>query len=319
MERVADVTARLTLAASVVLQAVITASLGLSLNEADSLLMLVVAASACMLCGALVLRGDDGGRTWGGATTAPLISLNFWTAVSFISFFLGVAIHSAAVVFTLEASCAPLGLIVWAALRARGAPPRPRPGPAQCWAACLLAALGMLLVAVIAGADPGGKTELFVASALGVLAGFAAGRVAHISRDLGRRGVGVAQVMTHRFHLTTFVAMAALLTLVPGGVLAPPALPVGVIGAGALASILVPIYLLQYSMQRVEPPTVTAALATMPTIAIAVELASGRSVSWIVLLLGALLVPGNLALMLTQAKTAKPPGARPLYAEMEYS
>jgi drug/metabolite transporter (DMT)-like permease len=318
MERVADMTARSALAASVGLQAVITAFLGWTLNEADSLLILVFAASACMLCGALTARGDNGGRAWRGPTIAPLISLNVWTAVSFISFFLGVAIHSAAVVFTLEASFAPLGLIVWTALRAQRGDIQPRPGLAQCWAAFLLAVLGALLVAVIAQSDSGRMTALFVASVLGVLAGVAAGRVARISRDLSRHRVGVAQVMTHRFYVTAIVAAGALFALVPNGFLRPPALHVGVIGLGALASVVVPIYLLQYSMQRLEPLAVTAALATMPAIAIAVELVSGQSVSWIILLLGALLVPANLALMLTRANGRKPPGPRDLQPEMEY-
>lgn len=318
MERVTDVTARLALAASVGLQAVVTASLGISLNAADSLLMVLVAAAAPMVCGLLAKRGDRGGYAWRGTTMAPLISLNVWTAVSFISFFLGVAVHSAAVVFTLEASFAPLGLIVWAALAGRCVDLHPRPGPAQCWTASLLAVLGALLVAVIAQSDSGGTTELFVASVLGALAGVAAGRVAGISRDLGRHGVGVAQVMTHRFYLTAIVAAGALLALVPTGLFARPTLHIGVIGLGALASIVVPIYLLQYSMQRLEPLAVIAALATMPTIAIAVEFVSGQPVSWIVLLLGALLVPGNLVLMLTQTNRPKPLAAQAQPSEMEY-
>ncbi len=311
-------TARWALAASVVLQAVVTAALGWSLNKADSLLILVFAALTCMLCGALTRRGDDGRRAWRGPTGAPLISLNAWTAVSFISFFLGVAVHSAAVVFVLEASCAPLALIVWTALRAQGdetQQTQPRPGAAQCWAALLLAALGAMLVAIIARSDSGGMGALLAASALGVLAGVAAGRVARISRDLGRHGIGVAQVMTHRFYLTAILALGALLSLVPNGLLAPPALPVGLSAAAALASVVVPIYLLQYSMQRLEPLAVTAALATMPAIAIAVDLMSGRPVSWLVLLLGALLVPGNLVLMLTRATRVQPPGLQALQPE----
>jgi drug/metabolite transporter (DMT)-like permease len=315
MERIADMTARSALAASVGLQAVITAALGLSLNEADSLLMLVFAALACMLCGALTRRGDDGGRAWREPTIAPLISLNVWTAVSFISFFLGVSVHSAAVVFTLEASFAPLGLIVWTALHVQSVA---RPGPAQCFAGFFLAVLGALLVAVIAQSDTGGMTALFVASVLGILAGVAAGRVAYISRDLGRQGIGVGQVMTHRFYLTAIVAAGALFTLVPSGFLRPPALHIGLIGAAAFGSVVVPIYLLQYSMQRLEPLAVTAALATMPAIAIAVELISGQSVSWTVLLLGALLVPGNLVLMLTRANGVEPPAPQALQPEMEY-
>jgi drug/metabolite transporter (DMT)-like permease len=318
MERVADMTARWALAASVLLQAAITAALGWSLNEADSLLILVFAALTCMVCGALTSRPKDGGRVWRRPTTARLISLNVWTAVSFISFFIGVAVHSAAVVLTLEASAAPLALIVWTALGTHRADQRPHPGPAQCATAFVLAVVGMLLVVVVAQSDPARTSALLVASVLAVLAAVAAGRVASISRELGQHGVGVAQVMAHRFYLTTAVAVSALLALVPQGVLAPPVLHASLIGAGALATVVVPMYLLQYSMQRLEPLAVTAALAAAPAIAIAVDLASGQSVSWLVLMLGALLVPGNLALMLARGHPLKPLARQTLQPEMEY-
>lgn len=302
------------LAAGVGLQAVITAALGLSLTEGDSLLMLVIAALACMLAGIATRRGDNDGRAWRGPTIALLTSLNVWTAVSFISFFLGVAVHSAAVVFTLEASFAPLGLIVWTAIRTHA-----RPGPAQCWAALLLAVLGTLSVAAIARSDSGGMAALLVASGLGVLAGVAAGRVARTSRDLARHGVGVSQVMTHRFYLTAIVATGALFTFVPNGFLRPPALHVGLIVAAALATVVVPIYLLQYSMQRLEPLAVTAALATMPAIAIVVELTSGQSMSGMVLLLGILFVPATLVLTLTRGNETKPRAPQTLQPEMSIS
>lgn len=301
--------APLALAASVVFQSVITTSLGLSLNEADSLLMLLCAVSATQVCAVWTRRGSRG-VPWRGPSKAALISLNVWTAVSFISFFAGVAVYSAAVVFTLEAACAPLGLLVWTQLGGRNRRSHQRSGPPQCWAACLLAVLGASLVAVIALSDPSRMRELCVAGVLGVLAGVAAGRVASLSRELNRCGFGAAQVMSQRFYLTALAALAALVTLVPARLVAPPALPVGVIAAAALTSIVAPIYLSQYAMQGLEPSTVTAALATMPAIAIAVELVAGRSVGWIVLLLGALLVPANLLLILAQAKGLAPLTAR---------
>src|ERR1700735_1244716 len=46
-----------------------------------------------------------------------LVWLNVWTAISFVAFFLGVGVHSAAVVFTLEASFAPLAVTTWAGFR----------------------------------------------------------------------------------------------------------------------------------------------------------------------------------------------------------
>jgi drug/metabolite transporter (DMT)-like permease len=223
-----------------------------------------------------------------------------WTAISFVAFFLGVGVHSAAVVFTLEASFAPLAVTAWAVIRAHRGDEQARPGAAQRRAACMLAVLGTSLVVVMAQADSGGMISFLAAALLGVIAGVAAGGVIIVSRGLGRAGVSVGHVMAHRFYATVVFAAIVLLTLVPYGLLAPPSLSVGLIGAAALSCVVVPLFLLQYAMQQLSPVSVTAALATMPAITIAIELASGRPVSWMVLFLGVLIVPANLVLLVTQ-------------------
>jgi hypothetical protein len=94
----------------------------------------------------------------------------------------------------------------------------------------------------------------------------------------------------------------ALLPLIPYGLFAPPVLDVGLMGVAALAFIGAPRLLPQYAMQQLARVSVTAALATAPAITIASELASRRAVSWIVLLCATLIVPGNLALLVTQQR-----------------
>jgi hypothetical protein len=289
----------LALVASIALQAVITALLGLSLTPADSLLLLVIAATACTLLGALAGRGNRTTSVARAPDRRTLVWLNVWTAVSFVAFYLGVAVHSAAVVFTLEASFAPLTVVACSAVRAHRGGSEARPGSAQCRAACLLAALGTALVVVLAQSDSVEMIPLLVAAALGVIAGVAAGGVATVCRDLGRNGIGVGQVMAQRFYATWFLATTALLTLVPSGLLAPPALHVGLVGVAALAAVVVPLFLLQHAMQRLAPVSVTAALGTMPAITIGVELASGRAISFAALLLALLIVPASLALLVT--------------------
>jgi drug/metabolite transporter (DMT)-like permease len=204
------------------------------------------------------------------------------------------------VVFTLEASFAPLAVTTWAGFRMYRGDDQARPDPAQRWAARMLAVLGTSLVVVMAQSDSGGMISFLAAALLGVIAGVAAGGVVIVSRGLGGAGVGVVQVMAHRFYATVIFAAIVLLTLVPYGLLAPPVLNIGVIGAAALTCLVAPLFLLQYGMQRLTPLSVTAALATMPAITIAIELASGRPVNWIVLFLGLLIVPANLALLVTQ-------------------
>lgn len=279
------------------LQSVVTALLGLSMTPTDSLLMLALAAVACTLLGAVAALVNRDAKAAHKPAVRALVWLNIWTAVSFVAFFLGMGIHSAGVVFTLEASFAPLAVVAWNLFRVHRGDDQPSPSLVHVWTTCVLAVLGSSLVAVIAQSEAGGVISLLSAAALGIIAGVAAGGVVIVSRGLGRSGVGVGRVMAHRFYATVVFAATILLTLVPTGMLAPPARDVSLIGAAALASIVVPTFLLQYGMRRLNPLSVTAALAAMPAITIAIELASGRPVTWIVLLLGVLIVPANLALI----------------------
>jgi drug/metabolite transporter (DMT)-like permease len=279
------------------LHAVITALLGLSMiNVADSLLILAIAAAGSTVLGAVAARRNPATRM---PATRSFAWLNLWTAVTFVSFFLGLAVYSAVVVFTLGASFAPLAVTAWSARQARRGDAPTRPGRAQWLAVCLLAALGASLVAVLAGSDSRGIAALLIAAALGVVDGAAAGGVAIVSRSLGAGGVGVWQVMAHRYYATLVVAAAALLILVPGGLLAAPSLPLGVSIAAAFASLVVPFFLIQYAIQQLAPVLVTGALALIPAIALFVELAAGRAVSWPALLLGLLIVPASIAIFTT--------------------
>jgi drug/metabolite transporter (DMT)-like permease len=305
-----EVMAWLTLVAGIVLQAVITALLGLSLTPTDSLLVLAIAAAACVLSGAVAGRRHRPELLRRPSAMRALVGLNVWTAVMFVAFFLGVAIYGAPVVFTLEASFAPLAVTAWSALRAHRGGAEARPRPAQWGAACVLAALGAALVVVLAQAASAGMTALLLAAALGIISGVAAAGLVIVSRELGRNGADVRYVMAHRFYATFVFATTALVTLVPPGFLEPPALHFGMAGVAALASIVTPLFLLQYAMQRLAPLSITAALATMPAITFGIELASGRPVSWGVLLLGLLIVPGSVALLITQREQT-PTSPRP--------
>jgi drug/metabolite transporter (DMT)-like permease len=287
----------LALLAGNAMHAVITALLGLSIiTPADSLLILAIAAAASTVLGAWAARWNPAGRAPAVRTMAWL---NLWTAVTFIAFFLGLAVYGAVVVFTLGASFAPLAVTAWSGLQAarnQGT----RPGRAQWWAVCLLAGLGSALVTALAWSDDRGIVALLVAAALGVIDGTAAGGVAIVSRGLGRDGVGLWHVMAHRYYATTVVAAVALLVLVPSGVLAAPSMSLSLSIAAALGSLVVPFFLIQYAVQRLAPVLVTAAMALVPTIALFVEMAAGRAVSWPALVLGLLIVPVSLAVFATE-------------------
>jgi len=145
---------------------------------------------------------------------------------------------------------------------------------------------------------------LLVASALGVIDGVAGGGVAVVSRDLGSSGVGLSQVMAHRYYATVVVAALALLVLVPSGVLAAPTLPLSMSVSAALASLVVPFFLMQYAIQRFAPVLVTTALALVPVVALFVETAAGRIVNWLAMVLGLLIVPASLAIFATRQQPA---------------
>jgi hypothetical protein len=288
------------------LHAVITSLLGLSrITPSDSLAILAIAAAACT-----VLGGAAAGRNPAARLPAPksLAWLNLWTAVTFVAFFLGVAVYGALVVFTLGASFAPLAVTAWSGIQAHrnqvGNQTLTSPGHAQWCAVALLAVLGSSLVATLAGSDSRGIGALLVAAVLGVIDGVAAGGVAIMSRELGRDGVGVWQVMAHRYYATVIVAVAALLVLVPSGLLAAPSMSLSMSIAAAFGSLVVPFFLIQYAIQRLAPVLVTAALALIPAIALFVEMAAGRTVHWPALVLGLLIVPASLAIFATEQKKA---------------
>lgn len=291
------------------------------ITAADSLLILTIAAAASAVLGAVAARKYPSAAPPGAPVARTLGWLNVWTAVTFVALLLGVAVYSAVVVFTLGASFAPLAITAWSAVEARRGQ-APTPGPAQWAAVCVLAVLGVLLVAALAGSDPRGVVALLVAAVLGVIDGTASGGVAVVSRKLARNGVGVWQVMAHRYYATVVVAGIALLILVPSGLLAAPTLSLRTAIGAAFASLVVPFFLMQYAIQRLAPVLVTSALALIPAIALFVETAEGRAVNWPALLLGLLIVPASLAIFFTRRQPAEFPrsdrGPAPAPSVMAY-
>jgi hypothetical protein len=122
----------LALLAGNAMHAVITALLGLSIiTPADSLLILAIAAAASTVLGALAARRNPGGCA---PSVRTLAWLNLWTAVTFVAFFLGLAVYGAVVVFTLGTSFAPLAVTASGGLQAARDQGPTRPGRAQWWA-----------------------------------------------------------------------------------------------------------------------------------------------------------------------------------------
>lgn len=287
----------------VAMQAVITALLGLSLTPADSLVMLVLAALTCTVSGRLGGHQPHAVSTSAARTAPALVRLNAWTAVMLMAVFLGVACHGAPVVFALEATLAPLGVLVWTSVKPRCTT---RATGLQWSLATVLAALGIGLVAVLAHVTVDRLTALLTASTFGIIAAFAAAGVVVVSRELGQLNITARQVVGRRFQLTFVIAGAALLTLVPAGMIEPPRLHLGVAAAAALTSIAVPIFLLQYAMHHLSPMSVTAAWTTIPALTFGGEALVGRQVDAVAVLLSLLIVPVSLLLLRAETYALQP-------------
>lgn len=303
------------LLAGILLQAVVTSLLGLSMTRGDSLVLVAMAAGMCMLCGWFKRPGST---PLVAPRTRSLVWMNVWTAIMFIAFFLGVSLHGAPVVFAIESSFVPFMVVAWTTITARRQGCR-RPDVAQQSVAALLAGLGCALVVVLARDNATATTELVAASVMGVIASGGAAAVMILSRQLGRAGVSVAHVMSRRFVLTLALATAGLILLVPAGVIEAPHLGLGIAAVGALASITAPMYLMQFGMQRLAPTSVTAAVATVPAITFVVAMVCGDPVSLSALLLSLLIVPGSVALLMAQRTQQLPVADRPVGDEREVS
>jgi hypothetical protein len=103
--------------------------------------------------------------------------------------------------------------------------------------------------------------------------------------------------------------VTALLTLIPCGLFAipcglfaPRVLDFGLIVEAALAYVVAHLFLRRYAMLRLVLVSVTAALATMPAITTAIELACGRAVIRVVLCCAKLILPSNLTLLVIQRR-----------------
>ncbi|WP_445166066.1 hypothetical protein ACTXG7_19595 [Mycolicibacterium sp. Dal123E01] len=303
-------TAWFALALGIAMQAVITALLGLSLTPADSLMLLMLAALICTVSGRLFGPQTDNAGETADLPNSVVLRLNLWTAVMFVAFFLGVATHGAPVVFTLEATLAPIAVLAWRSLTSEHRATRFQ------WAlAAVLAALGAGIVTLLAHNTFSDIRALLTASALGVAAAVAAAGVIVISRELGRTGVDARKVVGRRFVATLAITSVAQLILIPVGLIEPPSLHFGVAAGAALASIVVPIYLLQFAMHRLSPTTITAGLATIPALTFATEFLVGHQVEPVAVLLSIFIMPASLALL--RAETQGPQQQRNRKSEQD--
>jgi drug/metabolite transporter (DMT)-like permease len=297
------------LVAAILSQVVATALLGLSLDAFGGLLLVFVGAVLATASAMWWLRRrpQDVPADAARAELRPvLLRLNCWTAVSLLAFFLGVVAHSAGVLFTLEVATAPVAVTIGTARRARSQGIT-GPGLAQWVGAVTLILIGATTVALIE-VDGTSATGLVVSIALGLIAGGSVGAVVMLSERLGSSGAGVAYVMANRFHLTYMLAAVGAVFVFVLGSPAPVGSELALVALAGLATMSVPMYMLQFAMQRMRPLSVTTALATMPVLTLLTELVAGSAPGTLRLVVALLIVPVSAVLVIAQRRRAAPTG-----------
>lgn len=197
-----------------------------------------------------------------------LWQMNAASAVTFLGFYLALAWVPAALGASLVAGVGPLAVLLMGALG--GTKPS---GPAGWARAVLLLAVSLATAACI---QPGPLWRagplVYAGAALAVLAGFGAACLAVVSRRLGALGVHPTRVMAHRFHLT-YVLAAAVLALQGGS--GTSELSLGATALIALVGVVVPLYLLQISIQRCPPLVTMVLLTAVPGLTYVTQVAFG--------------------------------------------
>lgn len=302
----------LSLVAAVVLQAVTTALLGLSFSVADSVVMLTIGAGSAAAVGALWLRRRPELKpppVVRLSVRGALVRLNVWSAICFGAFFLGIVVHEAPIVFALEVGFAPLAATVWSWHQGG----RSAPAPRQWVGAGVMAVLSLAMAGIAQLSNPASLAGVLLGWGLGVVAGVAVAALAITSRSLGAQGISFPYVIANRFHATYVGAAVVLAALLAAGQLSISATRLAIIAAFAVAAMVIPLILLQFAMLKLNPLSVTAALAAVPAATALLTALAGGGVSWHVTALAVLIVPVSLWLAARSASTraASPQPASP--------
>ncbi|MEU5547498.1 hypothetical protein AB0G85_34895 [Streptomyces sioyaensis] len=253
------------------------------------------------------VRGRSGAKA--SAVPAPrgrvrrlLCEMNVASTVTFLGFYLSLAWVPAALAASLMAGVGPLAVVVIGAVRGTS-PSR----PASWVRAVILLAVSLTTASCI---QPGSLRAagllVYAGGALAVLAGFGTAYLTMVSRSLGALGVDPARVMAHRFHLTYVLAGVILLLRAGDGV---QGLSLGVTGLAAVIGVVVPLYLLQISIQRCPPIVTMVLLTALPGLTYVAQVMFGDPFRPLAAALVVVLVALTLCFALIEGRSR--PGSRP--------
>lgn len=216
-----------------------------------------------------------------------VIKVNIFTFISWFAFFLALRDMEPAVVGTICFAIGPVvSTFLWKYIR----PETPALDVEKCCALGVLAGVAVLIISAFMGKGSLGTLEqsrLISGTIFALLSAFAILGTTFISKRLNEQGMHASEIMAVRFPVL-IVAGSLYLLLQEGGVsLSSPWWSYGmqVLLVTAL-TIIIPLFLLQKGIEKLEPITVTLLLSTMPIITFFLQLFDSRLIPSIYTFLG---------------------------------
>jgi drug/metabolite transporter (DMT)-like permease len=273
--------------------------------------------SFCVVAG--VFLAVARGRLPAGSRAA-IVSVNVWTAVAFICFFVALKHLSPAAVGAIEIGVAVLVAVVAAAWQRRGraasAPSEAqapgeqlsgsRPAGGRPGAAKLVVCAGIvggcaLLVPVELERAAAASWHTGFALIAAAVAGAASTLIIGSFRTLADSGWRPASILAHRFYLTIAVALAWVAfeggigsAGGTGGLALPAPTDALTIVAVAAIGVMLPLLLLQFAVRKTDGLTLMICMALQPVLSFALSMLSPAYEWQPVTLAGTLIVAGAL-------------------------
>jgi hypothetical protein len=249
-------------AGAAAIQASAAAVLGGRLTVPLSLLIAGI-GFAVTACGGLIASHSAGGSGVRMGLRDVLLA-NGSTAAAFVSFYLALAFVPGSIATGIEFSIAPIA--AWLMSR------DPTKRFADVVVLVLLAGNGLGFAWIrLDSALP--TLSWAVGVALSVVAGCGAAAVAEQSNGLAAQGVGPAQILATRFHLTYLIALPVAVLVAPESGLNAPQ---GLLIVG-LAGIVLPLYLIQRGLANVPAVLAMTIFAAIPPATYLLELITARA------------------------------------------
>ncbi|MBV9160721.1 MAG: ATP-grasp domain-containing protein [Pseudonocardiales bacterium] len=209
----------------------------------------------------LIARNGLGALAVDRVSLVPLLTLNATSAFNWIGYFFALRFIEPAIVSAIMGGLGPLSTILLErALRGRRLPSR-----IYVPAAGVLVGAGLLAWASLTGRS--GLKEISIVTSATGLAASAVGGVSQAlntvaTKQLGDRGWGSTQIMTHRFYLLLIVAAGFALTGPGLSVHSGPT--VGMMLIATVMGVIAPLWPLQRGIILSEPFTIAVMLSLAP-------------------------------------------------------